>query len=352
MTLGWTGDTLRVHDAQQAVAHAAFTIARVFGLREEQVIVTSPYVGGGFGSKTLWSHHILAAAAARMCGRPVRMVLSREGVYRVVGGRSLTEQRVALGASRDGQLTALIHTGTTAKTAHNAMPEPFIVPTRSAYAAETMRLDVQHVELDMVSNTFMRAPGEAVGTFALECAIDELAEKLGIDPVDLRLRNEPKKDPITGLPFSSRHIDDAWREGARRFGWDKRNAVPGSRREGEWLIGLGCATATYPYYRMPGGAARMTLARDGRVTIDIAAHEMGMGTATVHMQVAADRLGLPMESIKFNYGDSTLTRRSVGRWVTADCRRGCLGDGRPSDDGCRTDQARREQLAACRFESY
>jgi xanthine dehydrogenase YagR molybdenum-binding subunit len=306
VTLFWQGDTLRLHDAQQAVAHAAYTLAQVFKVKEDQVVVTSPYVGGGFGSKTLWSHHILAAAAARLARRPVRLVLSRKGVYRIVGGRSPTEQRVALGAEADGKLTAIIHSGVTVKTAHNAMPEPFILPTRSAYATTSMRLDVQHVELDMVGNTFMRAPGESVGTFALECAMDELAEKLGIDPIELRLRNEPDKDPVTGLPFSSRHIADAWRAGASRFGWGKRNTLPGSRREGDWLIGLGCATATYPYYRMPGGAARITLTQEGRVTIDIAAHEMGMGTATVHTQVAAERLGLPMEAITFNYGASTL----------------------------------------------
>src|SRR5262249_48651260 len=128
VTLAWDGDTLRIHDAQQVVAHTAWTLARVFGIAEEQVVITSPYVGGGFGSKTLWPHHILAAAGARMAGRPVRLMLTREGVYRAVGGRSLTEQRVALGANADGKLTALIHTGVTAKTAHNAMPEPFILP--------------------------------------------------------------------------------------------------------------------------------------------------------------------------------------------------------------------------------
>lgn len=306
LTLAWQGDTLRMHDAQQLVAHTAWSMAQVFGLQEEQVVVTSPYVGGGFGAKSMWWHHILGAAAARLAGRPVRIVLSREGVFRVVGGRSPTEQRVALGADADGRLTALIHEGVTVKTPHNAMPEPFTLPTRGAYAAQTMLLDVQKVELDMLSNTFMRAPGEAVGTFALECAMDELAETLGMDPMELRIRNEPEKDPLSGLPFSSRNIVEAYRAGAERFGWNRRNPVPGARREGDWLIGMGCATATYPYYRMPGGAARITLNADGDATVDLAAHEMGMGTATAQTQVAADRLGLPMERVAFNYGDSTL----------------------------------------------
>ena len=306
VTLAWTGDTLRIHDAQQAVAHAAWTLAKVFAVPEAGVVVTSPFVGGGFGSKTVWQHQIIAAAAARLAKRPVRLVLSREGVYRIVGGRSPTQQRVALGAKPDGTLTALIHTGVTVKTPYNAMPEPFILPTRSAYASETRLLDVQHVELDMLGNTFMRAPGESVGTFALESAVDELAHALSMDPIELRIRNEPETDPGSGLPFSSRHIVDAWRAGAERFGWQKRNAQPGAVRDGEWLVGMGCATATYPYYRMPGGAARLTLSVDGHATVDIAAHEMGMGTATAQTQIAADRLGLTMEQVTFNYGDSTL----------------------------------------------
>lgn len=158
----------------------------------------------------------------------------------------------------------------------------------------------------MLANTFMRAPGEAVGTFALECAMDELAEKLSMDPIELRLRNEPEKDPSSDLPFSARHIDEAWRTGAEKFGWSQRNAAPRSRQDGEWLVGIGCATATYPYYRMPGGAARITLTADGKATIDIAAHEMGMGTATVQTQISAERPGLPLDAVSFNYSDSTL----------------------------------------------
>ena len=305
-TLAWNGDDLRVHDASQAVDHAAWTLSQVFDVEEKQVHVTSPFVGGGFGSKTLWQHQILAAAAARLARRPVRIVVSREGVYRIVGGRTVTEQRVAIGAQADGAFEAIIHTGYVAMTPHNDMPEPFILPARSAYAAKSFKLDVETTKLDMVANTFMRAPGEAVGTFALECAVDELAAELGMDPIALRLRNEPEKDPTTGLPFSSRHIVEAWRMGAERFGWSRRSATPGGRREGDWQVGLGCATATYPYYRMAGGAARITLTRDGRAVVAIAAHEMGMGTATAHSQVAAERLGLEMDQVRFDYGDNTL----------------------------------------------
>jgi len=158
----------------------------------------------------------------------------------------------------------------------------------------------------MLANTFMRAPGEAVGTFALECAIDELAERLDIDPVELRTRNEPEKDPLQGTPFSSRHLVAAWRMGAERFGWSARQNKPRMRQEGEWLVGLGCAAATYPYHRMPGGAARITLRRDGSAHLEFAAHEMGMGTATTHAMVAAERLGLPLAQVTVAYGDSAL----------------------------------------------
>ena len=305
-TVAWEGDTLRIHDATQAVAHTAWSMAQVFGIEEEQVRVTSPFVGGAFGGKGMWRHQVLAAAAAKLAGRPVRIVLSREGVYRIVGGRTLTEQRVAIGAAADGAFEAIIHTGVAAMTTHNNFPEPFILATQCLYAAGSFKLDVETVRMDGLPNTFMRAPGEAVGTFALECAVDELAAAMDTDPVELRIRNEPARDPIEGTPFSARHIVEAWRMGAERFGWRERHAQPRMRREGEWLVGLGCATATYPYHRMPGGAARITLTRDGRARVAFAAHEMGMGTSTTHAMVAAERLGLPLEHVSVAYGDSAL----------------------------------------------
>ncbi|HZZ09139.1 MAG TPA: xanthine dehydrogenase family protein molybdopterin-binding subunit [Paraburkholderia sp.] len=304
-TLAWQGDTLRIHDTVQAVAHEAWTIAQVFGIDEKNVHVTSPYVGGGFGSKTVWQHQLLAAAAAKLAQRPVRIMLSREGVYRIVGGRTLTEQRVALGAQADGTLDALIHTGVVAMTPHNNMPEPFVLPAKSAYASRSFLLDVETVKMNMTANTFMRAPGEAVGTFGLESGIDELAHAMGMDPIELRIRNEPDKDPTNGLPFSQRGIVDAWKAGRERFGWAARGEA-GARREGDWLVGMGCATGTYPYYRMPGGAARITLTSEGRATVGIAAHEMGMGTSTAQTQIAAERLGLGMSDIDFEYADSQL----------------------------------------------
>lgn len=305
VTVAWDENRLRIHDASQSVTHTAWSIAQVFGLQETQVHVTSPFVGGGFGSKLLWEHQILAAAASKLAGRPVRLVLTREDVYRIVGGRALTEQRMAIGADADGAFEAIVHTGTVAMTDHNSMAEPFTLGTSAAYAARSFLLEVRTAKLDMVANTYMRGPGEAVGTFALESAIDELAHRMGLDPIELRLRNDPERHPIKGTPFSSRHFRTVYRTGAERFGWAARGN-PGERREGEWLVGLGCATTAYPYVRMPGGAARITLRRDGTALVCVAAHEMGMGTATVQTQVAADLLGLPVAQVAFAYGDSTL----------------------------------------------
>ena len=304
VTVAWIGDELMIHDASQAVVQTAWTMAEVFGIEEKQVHVTSPYVGGGFGSKTLWHHHVLAAAAARSSGRPVRLMLSREGVYRTVGGRTMTEQRVAIGTSRDGRFEALIHTGVAPKTAYNTMPEPFTLCSRHLYAVPNLTLTQDVTMLDMLANTFMRAPGESVGTFAIESAVDEMAVELDIDPIELRIANEPEKDPAEGLPFSSRNLVAAWRAGAGRFGWAKRNRTPGAVQDGEWLVGMGCATATYPYYRMPGGVASLTLTDKGHAHIEVPAHEMGMGTQTTTTIVGAERLGLPMEQVTVAYGDS------------------------------------------------
>jgi xanthine dehydrogenase YagR molybdenum-binding subunit len=307
-TVAWDGDHLRMHDASQLLDLTAGQLADIFGIDPQNVHVTSPYVGGGFGGKCLWDHQILACAAAKLAGRPVRIMLSREGVFRLVGGRTVTEQRVALGAKADGTLDALIHTGIVAMTLHNSCPEQFTFPARHMYAAGSFRLAQEVADMDMLANTFMRAPGESVGTFALESAIDELAEKLNLDPIELRRRIEPKKDPTSSKPFSSRRLIECYEKGADKFGWSGRSMVPRQKRDGEWLIGMGCATATYPYHRFPGGAVRMRLTAEGKVTVSTAVHDMGMGTATAQAEHIALRLGIPFEDVTFDYGDSTLPR--------------------------------------------
>ena len=303
-TIFWDGDRLIVHDATQMLFGTAGSLAKVFGIKDSQVFVSSPFVGGGFGGKALWDHQILAAA--KLAGRPVRIALSQGGMHRLIGGRTQTEQRVALAANADGRLTGLLHHGFSVKLPHGTCDETFTLSGRSLYASENFDFVQQTLELDVLANTFMRGPGEAVGTYAIECAMDELAHDLGIDPIELRRRNVSDRDPISGAPHSQSDLMLAYENGARRFGWHRRAAKPRSDRDGEWLIGMGCATGSFPYVRMPGTSARITLDAAGHATVSSAAHEMGMGTATVQRQHAADRLGLPLDGVTVKIGDTNL----------------------------------------------
>lgn len=296
-------DSLVAFEGSQMNHGFRATLAHAFGLEESKVRVLSPFVGGAFGSKALWSNSLLCALASREVGRPVKLALSREGVFRLVGGRTPSAQRVALGADEEGRFVSLVHTGVTATTPFNDFAEQFTFPARHNYASKNILVDQKIVYLDTVANTFMRAPGESIGGFALESAIDELAHEMGIDPIELRRRNEPQSGPTGGNPVSQRDLLLAYQRGAEKFGW--RPGPPRSRREGDWLIGQGVATAYYPYYRMPA-SARLHFRADGRVVVATAAHEMGMGTATVQIQHAAQRLGLPREMVSFEYGDSDL----------------------------------------------
>lgn len=311
VTVAWDGEALLVHDTTQAIGPSAKGLARVFGLKDGQTRVVSPFVGGGFGAKGLWDHQIVAAAAARLAGRPVRLALTREGVYRMIGGRSPSEQRVALAADSDGRLRGLLHTGYSVMPTYGACPEQYTYGTRTQYRSDSFEIVQRHLDLDIVPNTYMRAPGEAIGTFAVESAVDELARSLGMDPVTLRLRNLPERHPISGQSFSQHGAEQAWRDGAARFGWEVRRAAAGGRRDGEWLVGVGCAAGTFPYARMPGNTVRLTLGADGSALLACATHEMGMGTATVQAQHAADRLGLPLAQVRFELGDSSLPAASM-----------------------------------------
>lgn len=303
--------SLVVFDSTQSAYITARSLALIFRLKPDQVQVLAPFVGGGFGGKgSLWTHTPLCAAAAKVVNRPVKLSLSREGVYRTVGGRTRAEQRIALGAGRDGKLTALIHTGITVTPTHARYAEQCTFPTRHLYSSPNTYIEQKVVNLDTIANTWMRAPGESIGTFALESALDELACGLRIDPIELRRINEPEKDPTTGHEFSGRRLTEAYRRGAERFGWASRNPEPHSQRDGDWLIGQGVATAYYPYLRFPA-KVRMCLYADGRAVVQTPAAEMGMGTATVQIQYSADRLGLPLEGVSFQYGDSKLADTPV-----------------------------------------
>ena len=303
--------SLVVLDSTQSAYMTSRSLALIFRLKPDEVQVLAPFVGGGFGGKgSLWTHTPLCAAAAKVVKRPVKLSLSREAVYRMVGGRTRAEQRIALGAARDGKLTALIHTGITTTPSHARYAEQCTFPARHLYASPNVFIEQKIVNLDTIANTWMRAPGESIGTFALESALDELAYALRADPIELRRINEPGKDPTTGHEFSARRLTEAYRCGAEKFGWDSRKPEPRSRRDGDWLIGLGVATAYYPYLRFPA-KVRMCLYADGKAVVQTPAAEMGMGTATVQIQHAADRLGLPLERVSFHYGDSKLADTPV-----------------------------------------
>jgi xanthine dehydrogenase YagR molybdenum-binding subunit len=310
-TAVWEEDQLLVFDPSQSLNLFAASLAAVFELPPEKVRVVAPFVGGGFGGKGMaWSHMFLCAAAAKLAKRPVRLALRRADIFRLVGGRTCSEQRVALGADATGQLQSLIHTGVTATVEHTDFPEQFSFPARHLYASKNLSLGQKVVKLDMVANTAMRAPGESIGTFALESALDELAYELNLDPIELRRLNEPSKDPTSGHPFSSRHIVEAYRAGAEKFGWERRPREARARRDGDWWIGQGVATAYYPFYRMPSKAQLRAMA-DGSIVVHAAAHEMGMGTATVQTQHLADRLGVPVKLVRFEYGDSSFPASAI-----------------------------------------
>ncbi len=303
----WHNDeNVTLYDTSQFTAGTANTLAGVFSVKKENVRVVSPFVGGGFGGKGgVWPYNQLCMLAARVVRRPVRLVLSREGVFRSVGGRTPSQQRVAISADDDGKITSFIHEGVTAQSTDNDFPEQFSFPPRHLYSMPSYRIGQEVVDLHRVANTFMRAPGESIGTFAVESAMDALAYDLNLDPIEFRMRNEPDRDPVSGNAFSGRHMREAYRMGAEKFGWQNRPAAVRSQHDGDWLIGQGVATGTYPMYRMVT-AARVRLLADGSAQIQSSAQEMGMGTATVQTQHAAELLGLPMEKILFEYGDSSL----------------------------------------------
>jgi xanthine dehydrogenase YagR molybdenum-binding subunit len=305
-TAVWDGDRLTVHESTQAMDFVRRHLALRFGVPVDGVRVIAPNVGGGFGGKGfVWAGTILGAMAARVAKRPVRLALSREAVFRTVGGRAPTVQRVALGAERDGALTALVHTGISQVGRVGGMPEAVGSQSRHLYAARTILVRHSTATLDMLPNAAMRAPGEAVGTFGLESGMDELAHELGMDPVELRMRNEPERDPLDGKRFTHRNLRAAYARGAQRFGWAERPARPRSMRDGRALLGWGVATAFHMPIQLPADVT-VRLAMDGTVLVRCGLHEIGVGAATAQSQIAADALGVPVEAVTVEHGDSAL----------------------------------------------
>ncbi|TMR05535.1 xanthine dehydrogenase family protein molybdopterin-binding subunit [Actinomadura soli] len=303
------GDRLTLYDSTQGVIRMRQIMAAVLGLPPDRVEVISPHVGGGFGSKLRpKAHHVLVALAARTVeGRPVKFALPRRLTFAGSGYRPSTVQRIRLGADADGRLTAIAHdaVGGTSKLVEFA--EQTALATRTMYAAPNRRTTHRLAALDVSVPTVMRAPGEAPGMFALESAMDELAVACGLDPIELRVRNEPGRDPETGLPYSTRNLVACLREGARRFGWTDRDPAPAARLDDGWLTGTGVAAATYPAYPVigPSNAAIRALA-GGRYRVDIAAADIGTGSRTALTQIAADALAVPLDAVDLRLGESTL----------------------------------------------
>jgi len=312
----WDGDKLILHTANQMLNQGQKVIATTLKIPVENVRLISPFVGGGFGGK-LWvnADAILAAIASRQLQRPVKAALTRQQIFHVTTHRSDTIQRVRFGTDRNGRILAIGHDVFSGNLPSEQTYEGAALQTRTLYAGPNRLTRHRLAPLDIPVASSMRAPGESVGLMALECAMDELAEKLNLDPIELRIRNEPSEDPEQHIPYSSRHLVACMQEGARRFGWDKRNAKSGQVRDGRWLVGMGMAAATRgnPLRR---SSANVRLNPDGTATVRMAMTDIGTGTYTILSQIAAEMLGLPADRIRVELGDTNFPEAagSGGSW--------------------------------------
>ena len=307
----WRGDRLTVYVPSQWMTGSRAALATAFSLPAEKVRVVSRYVGGGFGSKGLvMAHTLLTAAAARMLGAPVKLYVGRDQGFTVASFRPATRQRVRLGANADGSLVALDHE----QTGQTSSFETYFLPgteiTTRLYAWDAARGSERTVALDTNTPGFMRAPAETPSLFALECAIDELAHETGADPVRMRTLSDGPNEPIEGKPWSSRSLVQCLERGADRFGWSDRDPVPGSMTRDGMLVGWGCASATYPVYTAPG-TAEIRLGSDLSCRIAAAGHEIGVGLMTVLQQICHAELGVPLERIVVEVGDSDLPANAI-----------------------------------------
>lgn len=305
-TAQWADGVLTLWDSTQAPSGVQGDLATAFDLEPENVRVVAENVGGGFGAKgSTRPNAILAAMAARATGRTVKLVLPRQALFDVVGYRTPTLNHVRLGADSTGALQAIAHDSFQQTSTIFEFCEQTSESTRHIYAAPNRRTTHRLAKLDVGTPRWMRAPGEAPGMFAVETAIDELAAATGVDPIELRVRNEPDVDPASGNPFSSRSVVQCLREGAEKFGWDRRDPTPGQRREGNTLVGIGVATASYPVLISPSTASAR-VESDGTITVSVAASDIGTGARTVLRQIAADALEVDADSVTVELGDSAL----------------------------------------------
>ena len=315
----WSGDELTLHTSTQTIANIRVGVAATLQMPVEKVRVISPYVGGGFGSKLIpHAEAILASLAAKNLQRPVKVALTRQQMFANAGHRPMMLQTVRLGADRQGKLSAIGHDVVSSTARREEFAEQTAVFTRSLYAAPNRRTSHRLVRMDIHRGEWMRAPGEAPGMLAVECAMDELAVALDIDPIELRIRNEPDRDPERNVPFSTRNLIACMQDGARRFGWDKRPATPASRREGRALIGYGMSSAIRPNYFQETNA-RARIDKDVQVTTQCDMTDIGTGTYTILTQIAAETLGVPIGTVRVQLGDSNFPRTpgSGGSWGAA-----------------------------------
>lgn len=307
----WSGGKLTLHDKTQWVPNTQMHVAKVFGIPEENVRVISPFVGGAFGSSLRpWSHPVVAAIAARAVRRPVKLVVARKQMFTSHGHRPYTVQRVALGATREGRLTAIVHEGYAQTSLYEENTESLVNATRMLYASPNCLTKYRLVRGNIQTPLYMRGPGECSGVFALDSAMDELAYKLKIDPLELRIRNHADVDPADGLPWSSKSLLECYKRGAEHFGWSRRTPEPRSMRDGRYLVGLGMATGTYPTLRMPA-SARARIFSDGTAVVQSSASDMGPGTWTMMKIVGAESLAMNLDRVRSELGDSTLPKGSV-----------------------------------------
>ena len=307
----WQGEKLNVYDATQYISGVRQSLAKTMDVPLDYVHVMNPVVGGGFGSKgSMWSHVPLCAMAARVIGKPVKLVLERGQMFGPVGGRPATINRIKLGASADGKLLAMQQDVVMNASVMEDFVEHAEGPAKLLYMSDANSVSARVVEANLGVSTFMRAPGEAPGTAVLEIAMDELAEKLKMDPVQLRLANYAEKDPSHDRPWTGKHLRDCYSQAAERFGWSKRNATPGSMTEGNALIGYGMATATYPANRSAAQAV-VRLLPGGRMFVGSGTQDLGTGTYTIMAQQAAAGLGIDPRMVEVKLGDSTLPKAPV-----------------------------------------
>ena len=309
----WEGGNLTLYESTQGAHPVGRTVAKILGLDRDRVRVVAPYVGGGFGSKGLpHANTMLAALAAQMVeGRTIKFALTRQQMFAGVGYRTPTVQRMRLAADGDGRLMTVGHDVIEQTSRFKEFAEQTAVVSRMMYATQSRRTTHRLAALDVPVPSWMRAPGEAPGMFALESAMDEMAEACGLDPIEFRVRNEPEIDAESGLPYSSRNLVACLREGAQRFGWEDRDPAPRARQDGRWHVGTGVASATYPVFRMPGSRATIRYEGNGKYAVEIGAADIGTGTWTALTQISADALEVGVEDIDLRIGDTRLPYASV-----------------------------------------